>query len=135
VQDTSRWDAGVRLVGGVVVAFACLSWGFRNGGSGTGAAVVGVVLFFAGIGGAVVAVRSVIQLIQPEVLEQREHARWLATTAHLREPGGHEVVITSVGPRSVSVIKAIREVTGYDLLQAKAALDAGAIAVVRPVHS
>ena len=128
--ETGRWHAALRLVSGVVVAIACLSWAFRFGGHGTGAVLLATVLFLLGMSAAAYAVRSAVRLALPGVLEIREHQRWLAATAHLHVPGGLEVALDSVGPRPINVIKAVREVTGCGLVPARQAVEAVGVPVV-----
>lgn len=54
----------------------------------------------------------------------KAQARWARQHADLVQPGDHEVVIREVGPRPINVVKAVREVTHFGLLEAKLAVDA-----------
>lgn len=56
--------------------------------------------------------------------ELRAQARWARQHADLVRPGDHEVVLRAAGPRPINVIKAVREVTHFGLLEAKLAVDA-----------
>jgi len=59
-----------------------------------------------------------------ETQELKAQARWARQHADLVQPGDHEVVVREVGPRPINVVKAVREVTNFGLLEAKLAVDA-----------
>ena len=76
---------------------------------------------YVGGGFVVLAVLSVVLTPAAWWAYVRTGVRPLAAIDQdLREPGSHTVVMQDGGPRQVEVIKAVREVTGFGLADAKA---------------
>jgi ribosomal protein L7/L12 len=93
-----------------------------------GALGVGLVL-----AAARTAVRGVVRMARPGLLEQAEHDAWVEGSAEYREPGPFHVSLESAGRKKIDVVKVIREVTGLDGRRAMSMAEAAPVLVTTGV--
>lgn len=85
---------------------------------------IGAACFGLGLAAAARAVKGLVRLVRPGVLEQVEYESWLEASAQYREPGPFRVILESGGQKKLDAIKALRDVTGLDAGRAKTMAEA-----------
>lgn len=85
---------------------------------------IGAACLVLGLTAAAAAVKGLVRLVRPGVLEQVEYESWLKASAQYREPGPFRVILESGGRKKLDAIKALRDVTGLDVGRAKSMAEA-----------
>lgn len=85
---------------------------------------IGAACLGLGLAAAAGAIKGLVRLVRPGVLEQVEYESWLKASAQYREPGPFRVILESGGRKELDAIKALRDVTGLDVGRAKSMAEA-----------